>query len=120
MQTSQNAVFDVVERRIQTLTTILQNMDRRHFATSDPNQVPAFLRHLATLLTCGHEDDPDAKIVIALTGTLTNEELRIVVVTQNPFGSSNVSEFGVKEITKSSGTFEEVVNGYVSWPSPSV
>jgi hypothetical protein len=104
MQISPNAAFDVVERRIQTLTSILQNMNRRRFPASNGSQVPTFLRHLATLLTC---DDADA---IAVTGSsLTNEELPTLVVTQNPFGS----EFGVKENTKSSRTFEEVVNGYV-------
>ncbi|KIJ93904.1 hypothetical protein K443DRAFT_12519 [Laccaria amethystina LaAM-08-1] len=92
MQTSPNAAYDVVERRIQTLTSILQNMNTQHSPTSNfGSQVPTFLRHLATLLTC---DDADA---IAVTGTsLTNEELPTLVVTQNPFGS----EFGVKEITK--------------------
>ena len=119
MQTSSKAAFDVVERRIQTLTSILQNMNRRHSPTSDPSQVPAFLRHLVALLTCDRKD-VDATRVVAVTGSLTNEKLRILVVTQNPIGPSNVSEFGVKEITKSSGTFEEVVNGHVCWPSPTV
>ncbi|KIJ93921.1 hypothetical protein K443DRAFT_376416 [Laccaria amethystina LaAM-08-1] len=83
MQISPNAAFDVVERRIQTLTSILQNMNRRRFPASNGN-------------------------AIAVTGSsLTNEELPTLVVTQNPFGS----EFGVKEKTKSSRTFEEVVNG---------
>jgi len=108
MQTS--PTFDVVERRIQTLTSILQKMDRRCPPTSDRKRVPAFLRHLATLLTCGASDDPDAKRVIAVTGTLAAEELRTLIVNQNPFSSSKVSEFGVQKITKSSGTFEEVVN----------
>ena len=113
MQTSPNAAFDLVERRIQTLTSILQNMNRRHSPTSDRSQPPAFLSHLATLLTCDHKDDADAKRFIAVTGSLTNEASRILVVTQNPVGPSNISDFGVKEITKSSGTFEEVVNGHV-------
>ena len=104
--------FDVVERRIQTLTSILQKMDRRCSPTSDRKQVPAFLRHLATLLTCGASDH-DAKRVIAVTGTLAAEELRALIVNQNPSSSSNVSEFGVQQITKSSATFEEVVKQYV-------
>ena len=113
MQTSPNEAFDLVERRIQTLTSILQNMNIRHSPISDWSQAPAFLSHLATLLTCDHNDDADAKRVIAVTGSLTNEASRILVVTQISFGSSNDSQFGVKEITKSSGTFEEVVNGHV-------
>jgi len=93
------------------LTSILQKMDRWCSpTTSDRSQVPAFLCHFATLLTCGN---PDAKRVIAVTGSLTSEDLRTLVVTQNPFGSSNISEFGVKEISRSSGTFEEVVQKYV-------
>ena len=113
MQTSPNAAFDLVERRIQTLTSILQNMNRRHSPTSNRSQAPAFLSHLVTLLTCDRKDDADAQSSIAVTGSLTNEELRILVVTQNPVGPNNVSDFEVKEITKSSGTFEEVVNGHV-------
>jgi hypothetical protein len=115
MQTQTQTPFYVVERRIQTLTvtSILQKMDRRCPPTSDREQVPAFLRHLATLLTCGASDDPDAKRVIAVTGTLDAEELRTLIVTQNPFGSSDVFEFGVRQITKSNGTFEEVVKQYV-------
>ena len=112
MQTPPNAAFDVVERRIQTLTSILQNMNRRHSPTSDRSQVPAFLRHLATLLTCDRKDDADAERAIAVA-SLADEESRTLVVTQNPFGTSNVSGFGVEEITKSSGTFKEVVNGYL-------
>ena len=75
MQTSPNAAFDVVERRIQTLTSILQNMNRRHSPTSDRSQVPGFLRHLATLLTCDRKDDPGGERVIAVTGSLTNADL---------------------------------------------
>jgi hypothetical protein len=101
------STFDVVERRIQTLTSILQKMDRRCSPTSDRTQVPAFLSHLATLLTC--DSDSDAKRVIAVTGTLTAEELRTLIVDQNPSGSDHVSELRVQQITKSSGTFEEVV-----------
>lgn len=109
--------FDVVERRIQTLTSILQKDWHRSLPSGWDRiwkQAPAdYLRHLATLLNCGTSDDPDAKRVIAVTGILTAEELRILVVNQNPSGSSNVSEFGVQQITKSSGTFEEVVKQYV-------
>jgi hypothetical protein len=87
----------------ETLTSILQKMDRRSSCppTSDRKhrQVPAFLRHLATLFTCGASDNPDAKRVIAVTGTLDAEELRTLIVTQNPFGSSDVSEFKVRQIT---------------------
>jgi hypothetical protein len=79
---------------------------------SDRSQIPAFLRHFATLLTCGDIFDDDAKNDIAVTGSLTSEELRTLVVSQNPFSSSDVSEFGVEQIARSSGTFEEVVKKY--------
>jgi hypothetical protein len=102
-----------VERRIQTLTSILQKMDRQCSPTSDRKQVPSFLRHLATLFACDTLDNPDTKRVIAVTGTLAADELRTLIVDQNPSSSSNVSEFGVQQITKSSGTFEEVVKQYV-------
>ena len=97
MQTSPNAAFEVVERRIQTLTSILQNMSRRHSPTSDRSQVPAFLLHLATLLTCDRKDDAGAERVIAVTGSLTNEQSRTLVVTQNPFGFSNVSVWSERD-----------------------
>ncbi|EDR06078.1 uncharacterized protein LACBIDRAFT_294726 [Laccaria bicolor S238N-H82] len=113
MQTSPNTDFDLVERRIQTLTSILHAMKRRHPPTSRQREkeAPAFLRHLATLLTCGSKDDAEARRVIAVTGSLFDEELRTLVVTQNPSGSTDISELGVEEIMKSSGTFEQVVKG---------
>lgn len=93
---------DVMGRRIQTLTSILQKMDRRCSPTndSDRKQIPPLLRHLATLLTFDVSDDPDDKRVIAVTGALVAEKLRtLIVINQNPSGSSNVSEFGVRQIT---------------------
>ena len=110
---SDGTTFDIAERRIQTLTSILQRMNPQCSPTSDRKQVPAFLRHLATLLTCDTSDDPDARRVITVTGTLAAEELRTLIVSQNPSGSSDVSEFGVQQITKSIGTFEELVKPYV-------
>ena len=100
------------------LHPVSKNMNTRHPPSSDRSHIPAFLRHLATLLTCGQKDDPDAKRVIAVTGgvalvdspTLAYDELRALIVTQNPYGPSKSSgfEFRVKEIRKSQGTFKEV------------
>ena len=101
---SDGTTFDVVERRIQTLTSTLQKMNRQCSPTSDRKQVPALLRHLATLLTCDTSDDPDSRRVIAVTGTLAAEELRTLIVSQNFSSSSDISEFGVQQITKSIGT----------------
>jgi len=113
MQISPDRPFNVVEQRIQTLTSILQKMDRRRSTISVRSQVPAPPRHFATLVTCGSNNDPDTKRVIAITGSLTSVDLRILVVIQNPFGSSGISEFGFKEISRSSGTFDDVVKKYV-------
>ena len=77
--------------------------------TRDRSLIPAFLRQLTTLLTCSHKDDPDAKQIIAVTGSFTSGDLWILVLTQNPFGTNDVSGFGVKEITKSNGTFIKAV-----------
>ena len=95
-----NTEFSDLERRIQTLTSILRSMDRRYpHTTSDRSLVPAFLRHLVTLFTRGQKDDPDAKRVFAVTGNLAvvdvtggpaYDELRTLVVTQNPFSASNL------------------------------
>ena len=97
--------FDVVERRIRTLTSILQTMDRQRSSTgttgtTDRKQVPSFLRHLATLFACDASDDPDSNRVIAVTGTLDAEELRTLIVVQNPSSSRNVSEFEIQKIAK--------------------
>ena len=90
-------------------------MDRQRSSTgtNDRKQVPSFLRHLATLFACDASDDPDSKRVIAVTGTLDAEELRTLIVVQNPSSSRNVSEFEIQKIAKSNGTFEEVVKQYV-------
>ena len=109
MQASPNAKFGAVEQRIQTLTSILQNMERRCSPTSNQGEIPVFLRHLTTLLTCSDKRDADAKKCIAVTGSLTAEALRTLVVTQNPFGSSIVSELGVERIMMSNVPFDEEV-----------
>lgn len=47
MQIPPNEAFSVVEQRIQTLTTILQHMTRRHPPTTSARSlISAFLRHL--------------------------------------------------------------------------
>jgi len=59
-------------------------MSSRHFPTTNRCQIPAFLHHLAILLTCGDEDDTENKKVVAFTGSLTAEGLNILVAIQNP------------------------------------
>ena len=82
--------FDDVERRILAVTSILQKMDRQHSpTTTNSSQIPPFLRHLATLLTCGDETGADYKKSVAFIGSLTAEGLRILVVKQNPFKSGD-------------------------------
>jgi len=102
--------FDDVERSILTVTSILR---RQHSpTTTNPSEIQPFLRHLATLLTCGDENDPDSKKSVAVTGSLTVEGFQILVVTQNSFNSGDRAELRVQRLKRSSGTFE-VVKGYV-------
>jgi len=102
--------FSDVERSILTITSILQRMRREHSpTTTNSSQIPAFLSHLATLLTCDDENDADYKKSVAITGSLTAEGLKLLVVTQNPFKSGDRSRLQVQRLTKSTGTFEEVV-----------
>jgi hypothetical protein len=106
--------FDDVERSILTVTSILQRMGRQHPpTTTNSGQIQPFLRHLATLLTCGDENDADSKKGVAVTGSLTAEGFWILVVAQNPFKSGDRAELRVQRLKKSNGTFEEVVKGYV-------
>ena len=104
--------FDDVERRILAVTSILQKMDRQHSpTTTNSSQIPPFLRHLATLLTCGDETGADYKKSVAFIGSLTAEGLRILVVKQNPFKSGDRATLQAQRLMRSSGTFEEVVKG---------
>jgi len=107
--------FSDVERSILTITSILQRMGRQHSptTTNSRSQIPAFLSHLATLLTCDDESDTDYKKSVAVAGSLTAEGLKLLVVTQNPFKSGDRGKLQVQRLKKSTGTFEEVVAGYV-------
>ena len=63
--------FDEVGRSILTFTSIVQRVGREHCpTTTNRSQIPAFLRHLATLINCSDESDTNAKNDIAVTGSL--------------------------------------------------
>ena len=59
--------------------------------------------------TCDDELDSDAKRFITITGNLTIEGLRTLVMTQISFNSGDC----VEKLTRSSRTFEVVVEGWV-------
>jgi hypothetical protein len=98
--------FVAVENRIRALTTILHNLN--HQATpsesSDPKDVPSFLRHFANLLTTERN-------VVAVTGFLLPDgTTSTLVVTQNPFSKSDVNNLFIEDVSKSEKPFDEIVN----------
>jgi hypothetical protein len=54
--------FAELERSMLTVVSILLRMCRQHSpTTTNSSPIQPFLRHLATLLTCGDENDADSK-----------------------------------------------------------
>ncbi|KAF8956270.1 hypothetical protein BDZ97DRAFT_1958891 [Flammula alnicola] len=111
MPSADNVTFSSVAERIRTLTTMLQGMGTRASPTSKKTEVPLFLRHLVALFTCNDTFDNEAK-AIAVTGSITIEGVRILVVTQNPFNMSPPSELRVEVVAKGDKTFQQVVGEY--------
>ena len=78
--------------------------------------MPAFLRHIATLLTRGTAKDKDAEDVVAVTATIEEFSIKMLVVAQNsPNARQNVSEPFKLDITiveKTSRTLEEIYKRY--------
>lgn len=112
MSDASNDEFNGLEKRIKTLTTMLQNLNLQGPVSKSNGDVPAFLRHFATLLTCGDNKDRDDKKAVSVTGSITHGGIQILIVTQNPVHSS-AHEFEVEKIAKSSKTFQELVDGCV-------
>ncbi|KDR66431.1 hypothetical protein GALMADRAFT_162037 [Galerina marginata CBS 339.88] len=106
-----DAEFDLLERRIWTLTTLLQNMKHRGTPTSEINEVPPMLRHFTALLSRGRKED---RTVCAMTGSATPEGVFAMIVAQNSNddkkddGKVAVDLLPVKVDPKR--TFEDVVN----------
>lgn len=87
--------FGLFEKRIRALTTILAKMGHRREPSFD---VPSLLRHF----------------VIVVTGAIihdgVNERFQTLVVTQNLYPRSSLSESKLEEVTKSRKSFQEIVN----------
>ena len=115
---SSNSVseIDSCDLHIRTLSTILHNMHRRaDTPTRTRKDVPAFLRHIATLLTRGTSRDKEAnKNIVAVTATVEESSMKLLIVAQNtPNASQNGSEpfnMGVTAVERSSRTAVEIFN----------
>ncbi|KIK74708.1 hypothetical protein PAXRUDRAFT_835912 [Paxillus rubicundulus Ve08.2h10] len=103
--------FVEAEQRIRTLTTILERMKWQSPPTSEHKAVPPFLQYLSTLLTCGDKHDRDAAKVVAVTGSfLPSGRVQTLVVAQNPFKSSPVSELSIQMARKADDPFWDVAD----------
>ena len=64
------SAIDSCDLRIRTLFTTLRKMHQADSPTSTRKEGPAFLRHIATLLTRGTSSDKEVGRVIAVTATI--------------------------------------------------
>jgi len=106
-----NNEFIKVENRIRALTTILKTLNYHITPSSDPKDVPSLLRHFANLLTTGDRICPEAKKVVAMTGSLLPDgKINALVVTQSPFSKSGVTHLFIEDVSKSEKSFDEIVD----------
>lgn len=114
MDSNNPSEFALVEKRIRALTTILAKMGHRREPSFDPQQIPSLLRHFVNLLTAGAVFSPEVKKAIAVTGAIihdgVNERFQTLVVTQNLYPRSSLTESKLEEVTKSRKSFQEIVN----------
>ena len=84
--------------------------------TSSGEEVPVFLRHIATLLTRGTARDKEAKHSVAVTTTIEESNLKMLVVAQNsPNARQNVSEpfkIVITTVEKSTRTLKDIYDRY--------
>ncbi|CAA7263656.1 unnamed protein product [Cyclocybe aegerita] len=75
-----------------------------------------FLRHLATLLTCGSSKDPCGAQAIAITGTIEQNGVKVLVVTESAAAKESIQAFFLKghKIEKSSEPFDAIISGPAS------
>ncbi|KAG1794069.1 uncharacterized protein BJ212DRAFT_1490153 [Suillus subaureus] len=103
--------FALVEKRIRALTTILAKMGHRQEPSFDLQQVPSLLRHFVNLLTPGDVFSPEVKKAIAATGAIVhdgvNERFQTLMVTQNLYPRSSLTESKLEEVTKSRNRFKK-------------
>jgi hypothetical protein len=100
--------FVAVENRIRALTTILHNLN--HQATpsesSDPKDVPSFLRHFANLLTTERN-------VVAVAGFLLPDGITSTFGRHSKSflqARSDMKNLYIEEVSKSGKPFDEIVN----------
>ncbi|KAJ3505231.1 hypothetical protein NLJ89_g7524 [Agrocybe chaxingu] len=79
--------------------------------------LPPFLRHLATLLTCGGDKACMAAQVVAITGIVEERGVKALVVTQNAAATQSTPFFlkGHK-VAKSNETFDAIISGDANVP----
>ncbi|KAG1891602.1 uncharacterized protein F5891DRAFT_1069672 [Suillus fuscotomentosus] len=108
------ADFAIVEKRIRAVTTMLRNMGRHSLPLVDPKHVPSLLRHFANIIIHDDISSSKEKKAISVTGAIfhdgVNMKLQALIVTQNLYPSSPLSELKLEEVTKSHKLFQEVVN----------
>lgn len=89
-------------------------MKHKKHPSSEKDKIPAFLRHFATLLTCGGMNDKEARKVVAVTGSFeSSERVKTLVVTQNPSAQPIVEKLDLKRVVRGTDTFDEVVMRYL-------
>ena len=103
---------DTVDLHIRTLSSILHEMSAVDAPSSTQGDVPAFLRDIAILLTRGSFRDREGKQVVAVTGKIEQDSVKILVVTENsPNAIQNQSQafsLGFVRVAKTPGTFREI------------
>ncbi|KAG1889553.1 hypothetical protein F4604DRAFT_1569243 [Suillus subluteus] len=108
------ADFAVVEKRIRALTTILRNMGHHRRPSENPKHIPSLLHNFANLITRDDISSPKEKKAMSVTGAIfhdgVNVRLQALIVTQNLYPSSPLSELKLQEVTKSQKSFKEIVN----------
>ena len=105
---------DVLDLHIRTLSSVLYIMSAADAPSSTRGgDVPAFLRDIATFLTRGSSGDKEGKQVVAVTGTIEQDSVEILVVTENPPNAiqnqSQAFSLGFVPVEKNPGTFQEVL-----------
>lgn len=83
--------FSQVEQRIQSLTTLISNLDRRRHKTPNDPYTPPILQSIATLLTCEQK--------AAVTGTITSTDADILIATDaTPLDSDSGIGVGIEPV----------------------
>ncbi|CAA7270715.1 unnamed protein product [Cyclocybe aegerita] len=108
--------FNKTALRIRTLTATLRRMHNTERPPSSPSEVSSFLRHMATLLTCGSDTDPPTKQVVAVTGGIEETGVKTLVVVQNESPGPEAFSLQGHDIAKSDEPFDEIISGPSSVP----